>query len=206
MTITIPGAMAAGCLAALLAANASAAGREGKAIVEETCATCHASGREGAPRIGDERAWGARAARGLSALTRSALEGVRKMPPHGGKLALDDAELRRAIVYMVNRSGGNWAEPLDSAHAARERTGQEIVAAQCVRCHGTGVGGAPRLGDRDAWKERARRGFDSLVRSAIHGHGAMPARGGLADLTDPEMRSAVSLMVTSGLKGEVPGK
>ncbi len=204
-TITFRAAVAAGCLA-LFAADMAAAAREASAIVGETCAGCHVSGRDGAPRIGDERAWSPRAARGLSALTKSALEGVRKMPPLGGKLALEDAELRRAIVYMVNRSGGSWAEPLDPARPARERTGAQIVAGQCARCHGTGVGGAPRLGDRDAWKERARRGFDTLVRSAIHGHGAMPARGGVADLTDPEMRSAVSSMVTSGLKGEVPGK
>jgi hypothetical protein len=36
-----------------------------------------------------------------------------------------------------------------------------------------------------------RQGLDATVRSAIRGHGKMPARGGLADLTDSELRSAI---------------
>jgi len=35
------------------------------------------------------------------------------------------------------------------------------------------------------------------VRSAIHGHGPMPARGGLADLTDAEIRGAIVYMFSS---------
>lgn len=71
------------------------------------------------------------------------------------------------------------------------RTGAEIVKAQCARCHATGVDGAPRIDDRAAWVPRLKRGLDATVLSAIRGHGKMPARGGLADLTDAELRSAI---------------
>ena len=56
------------------------------------------------------------------------------------------------------------------------------------------MGGAPRIGDDAAWIARAREGFNGLVSSAIRGHGGMPARGGLAGLTDAEMRAAVTYM------------
>ena len=87
-----------------------------------------------------------------------------------------------------------------AADAPKERSGESIVAMRCVQCHGTGVAGAPRIGDRAAWIERAKTGVDGLVRSAIKGHGSMPARGGMADLTDPEMRAAVNHMIEMSFK------
>ena len=190
-----PALVAAAVLAAFAStAHAAAGDRSGPEVFEQVCALCHTSGLNGAPRIGDAKAWESRSRRGLSSLTRSALEGVRRMPPHGGSLDVTDNEMKRAITYIVNRSGGSWIEPIDRRAAPRERKGEQIVRMQCVKCHATGVNGAPRIGDKAAWIERARLGFDSVVRSAIHGHGAMPARGGMADLTDAEMRAAVAYM------------
>jgi len=81
-----------------------------------------------------------------------------------------------------------------AAHAANEKTGKEVVDTACIACHGTGVNGAPKIGDRAAWIPRMKQGIDAVVRSAINGHGGMPARGGMANLTDAEMRSAVVYM------------
>jgi cytochrome c5 len=190
-------------LAALvLAAGPAAAAKTGAQIVEEQCALCHASGRDGAPRIGDPKAWAPRAQLGLGALTASAIEGVRRMPPHGGKLSLTDHEIQLAITDMVNKSGGNWIVPIDRAAPARGRSGESIVQARCNDCHATGKDGAPKVGDAKAWVGRAKDGFDSLVRSAIHGHGGMPARGGMADLSDAEMRDAVAYMFQKSVKKE----
>ena len=187
------------------AAHAAAPGeRSGQEVVEESCALCHATGVNGAPRIGDAKAWRARAAKGLSGLTKNALDGVRMMPPHGGSASATDTEIKRAITYMVNHSGGSWIEPIDRRALPAERTGEQIVKMQCVKCHGTGLNGAPRIGDKDAWIQRVRLGLDSVVRSAIHGHGAMPARGGMADLTDAEMRSAVAYMFKRSVAEKKP--
>ena len=79
---------------------------------------------------------------------------------------------------MVNSSGGRWIEPAGNADLHRERSGKQVVQAQCTKCHETGVGGAPQIGDRAAWTPRLKNGLDDLVRSAINGHGGMPARGG----------------------------
>jgi cytochrome c5 len=199
----------AACIASIgpLAALAAGPGdRSGKEVVDHVCAACHATGKDGAPKIGDTKAWEAREKRGLSALTATALEGVRKMPPHGGSLSLNDVEIKRAITYMVNQSGGSWQEPIDRRHLPADRTGEQIVKAQCVKCHGKGLNGAPKIGDKAAWIDRAKLGFDSVVRSAINGHGAMPSRGGMPNLTDSEMRAAVTYMFQQSVKNEAPAK
>ena len=177
--------------------------RSGKEVVDSACFACHATGRDGAPKIGDKKAWAPRASQGLTSLTKNAIEGIRKMPPHGATINVSDLEISRAITYMVNQSGGNWAEPTDKKAKAAERTGEQVVNAQCIKCHGTGVGGAPKIGDRAAWTPRMSRGLDAVVASAIHGHGGMPARGGMADATDAEIRAAVLYMFN---KGTVPVK
>ena len=163
----------------------------GKEVVDAVCAKCHASGAKGAPKIGDQQAWSKRASRGLSGLTTNALKGIRQMPSHGGNQSLSDMEIKRAVAYMVNQSGGKWTEPVDKKALPSPRTGEQVVKAQCIKCHEAGKGGAPKIGDRDAWIPRLKEGLDSTVRSAINGHGGMPARGGMANLTDAEMRSAV---------------
>jgi cytochrome c5 len=172
--------------------------RSGKEVVDTMCFTCHGSGANGAPKIGDKKAWSKRASRGLTGLTQNALKGIRQMPPHGGNPYLTDLEIERAITYMVNQSGGHWTEPISRASSRAERSGEQIVRAQCVKCHETGVGGAPRIGDRGAWIPRVKQGLDTLVLSAINGHGGMPPRGGLANLTDPEIRTAVVYMFNAG--------
>lgn len=81
------------------------------------------------------------------------------------------------------------------AHAQpRERSGAEVVKAQCVKCHEAGLHGAPKIDDRAAWIPRMKYGVDAIVRSAINGHGVMPARGGMANLTDTELRAAILYM------------
>ncbi|HYA46747.1 MAG TPA: c-type cytochrome, partial [Burkholderiales bacterium] len=179
---------------ALHPARAQGGDRSGKEVVDTVCAACHATGAKGAPKIGDRKAWSKRASQGLTSLTKHALEGIRQMPAHGGNPDLSDLEIGRAITYMVNRSGGHWVEPASAQAMAIERTGEEVVKAQCVKCHRTGVNGAPKIGDRDAWVPRLKLGVDYLVRSAIRGHGGMPPRGGQANLTDAELRSAIIYM------------
>jgi cytochrome c5 len=172
--------------------------RSGKQVVDSLCISCHGTGNAGAPKIGDRKAWAPLIAKGLTTLSKAAMTGTGNMPSHGGNIKLTDIEVERAITYMVNQSGGHWTEPVSRTSATPARTGKQIVEAKCTTCHGTGVGGAPKIGDRSAWAPRVSRGLDTVVASAIHGHGAMPPRGGMADLTDVEIRSAVLYMFNAG--------
>jgi len=189
-------------ITASLDARAQGKVRSSKEVVDSVCSKCHATGAQGAPKIGDKQAWSKRASQGLSSLTDHALKGIRQMPSHGGSPDLTDLEIKRAITYMVNQSGGKWVEPISKKSPPAPRTGEEVVKAQCFKCHETGKGGAPKIGDRDAWIPRLKEGLDSTVRSAMKGHGGMPARGGMADLTDSELRSAVIYL----FRGPPPAK
>ena len=190
----------AAMLACIAAQDAAAqnAERSGKEVVDSVCIACHGTGAHGAPKIGNKKAWSKLAARGLTGLSKSALKGIRQMPPHGGNPGLSDTEIERAITYMVNQSGGHWTEPVSRTTKAPERSGEQIVQMQCSKCHQEGVGGAPKIGDRSAWIPRLKPGLDVVVRSAINGHGGMPARGGMANLTDAELRSAIIYMFNQG--------
>jgi cytochrome c5 len=64
----------------------------------------------GAPKFGDKAAWTPRIATGYPALLLSALKGKNAMPPQGGG-EYDDVEVARALVYMANAGGANFAEP-----------------------------------------------------------------------------------------------
>ncbi len=79
--------------------------------------------------------------------------------------------------------------------AAAPRSGNDIVSSTCVACHGTGVAGAPRLGDKAAWSPRASKGVDGLLKNAIHGLNAMPPRGTCADCSDDELKGAIEYML-----------
>jgi cytochrome c5 len=189
-----PSLIAALAISFLLSSTWSwAADRSGKEVVGAVCSNCHATGKIGAPKIGDRNAWDKRTSQGLTTLTQHALNGIRKMPAHGGNPELSNLEIGRAITYMVNQSGQNWVEPVSLAVAA-PRTGEMVVQAKCIECHGVGKFGAPKIGDQQAWIGRVSLGLDKVVGTAIHGHGAMPPRGGMADLTDQEIRSAVIYM------------
>lgn len=83
----------------------------------------------------------------------------------------------------------------DFVHAQTgERSGKAVYEAQCNKCHESGVNGAPKIDDRAAWAPRLKQGLDATVRSAIRGHGKMPARGGMAELSDAELRAGILYM------------
>lgn len=183
------------------AAQAAVAARSGKEIAESVCISCHGTGKDGAPRVGNTAEWAPRAKDGLKRLLQSSMDGLRKMPSHGGAPALTDLEMTRAITYMV--SGGKSPDPAKTFGNVAHGTGAQIVDAACGNCHREGVSGAPKVGDMDAWRPRLQKGLDELVVSAANGHNKMPARGGFANLSDVDIRAAVSYMVSRAPKQKV---
>ncbi|MEO8717581.1 MAG: c-type cytochrome [Burkholderiales bacterium] len=78
--------------------------------------------------------------------------------------------------------------------ASGSRTGEQIVNAACGACHVAGVAGAPKIGDAAAWAPRIKTGLPAMLAFAIKGQGAMPPRGGLADVTNTELERAIVTM------------
>jgi c(7)-type cytochrome triheme protein len=78
---------------------------------------------------------------------------------------------------------------------ADDSAAKAIYDGGCVGCHGTGVIGAPKVGDAAAWKARVAGGLPALVASAKAGKGAMPPKGGNAALTDAQLLAVIAYMV-----------
>jgi len=78
---------------------------------------------------------------------------------------------------------------------AQAMTGQEVYQKTCNVCHGTGVAGAPKLGDKAAWAPRIADGMNEMYENALHGDGAMPPKGGNSALSDDEVKAAVDFIV-----------
>jgi len=170
----------------------------GEEVYNQVCKTCHEGGLAGAPKVGDNAAWAKVIAQGQATAVGHAVSGIRGMPAKGGNPDLENVEVERAAVFMANKSGANWKEPPAAAAAATERTGEQVVAAACGKCHQTGIGGAPKIGDRAAWTPRVAKGLATVTQSALKGHGGMPARGGMAELSDAEIKRAIEYMLNSG--------
>lgn len=89
-------------------------------------------------------------------------------------------------------------ERADSELSASALAGREVYEAACVACHGSGLAGAPKLGDQAAWSPRLAKGMDTLLKHAIEGFtgtkGVMPPKGGRVDLSDEQIMHAVAFM------------
>jgi cytochrome c5 len=85
----------------------------------------------------------------------------------------------------------------DVSDPASMKTGEQVYAAQCVACHGSGAAGAPKIGDAAAWAPRLKSGYDALLAAALKGKGAMGAQGG-GDFSDLEIGRAVVYLANQG--------
>jgi cytochrome c5 len=91
------------------------------------------------------------------------------------------------------------AAPAAAAPAAAPvaaNAGETLFKQTCVTCHGTGLAGAPKFGDKAAWAPRIAQGVPTLVQHAIQGKNAMPPRGG-SSASDAEVQAAVQYMVNA---------
>ena len=93
------------------------------------------------------------------------------------------------------------AAPPPAAPAAPAATGpvsgEQVYAQACAACHGAGVMGAPKFGDKGQWAARLGKGKDTLYASAIKGIGAMPPKGGNTALSDEQVKAAVDHMLAA---------
>jgi cytochrome c5 len=81
--------------------------------------------------------------------------------------------------------------------AAVNPAGEKLYKTTCFACHGTGVAGAPKFGDKAAWDKYVQTGMDTMVKTAITGKGAMPPKGGAANASEADIRAAVEYMVNA---------
>jgi cytochrome c5 len=93
-----------------LAFATSTAWATGEETFQQVCATCHAQGDKGSPKIGDVKAWNKLIKEGQANITADGYAGVRAMPARGSQPELSVADFSAAVVYMANQAGANWKE------------------------------------------------------------------------------------------------
>jgi cytochrome c5 len=106
-----------------------------------------------------------------------------------------------AKVAISGQDNSALAAARPAAAPAEDLAGEAVFNMACVACHGAGVAGAPKYGDKAAWDPRVAKGLDTLHKHALEGFqgqaGFMPAKGGRTDLTDKSVMNAVDYMAAA---------
>lgn len=86
------------------------------------------------------------------------------------------------------------------AAAASADAGKQLYSTTCVACHGAGIAGAPKFGDKAAWAPRIAQGTNVLYQHALKGlqgkAGVMPPKGG-SSASDADVKSAVDYIIAA---------
>jgi cytochrome c5 len=102
------------------------------------------------------------------------------------------------VAALAAANSGASAAP--AAAGAGNDPGQKLFASVCTACHGAGIAGAPKFGDKSAWAPRIAKGLDTLYDHALHGFqggaGVMPPKGG-SSASDDDVKAAVRYMVNA---------
>jgi cytochrome c5 len=78
----------------------------GRSVYDEYCHSCHGSGHNGAPRIGDEEVWKMRLRKGINPVIAHTIVDHRQqryIPPESS--TLDNESIASAVAYLVQTSG-----------------------------------------------------------------------------------------------------
>jgi cytochrome c5 len=100
-----------------------------------------------------------------------------------------------AIAGQDNSALAALSAPKAGPAADVPTTGEQAFTKVCSACHGAGINGAPKAGDRAAWGPRIAKGKEALYTHAISGFNIMPPRGG-STWPDATIRMAVDYMVS----------
>ena len=128
-------------------------------------------------------------------------EAVAKRMAPVAKLAIDPnaraPEPAKATPAAATAPVVAAAIPPAAAAKGGAADGKKVYDATCTACHGTGVAGAPKLGDKAAWAPHIKGGMPHLYELAMKGKGAMPPKGGNSSLSEAEVKAAVDYMVAA---------
>jgi len=92
------------------------------------------------------------------------------------------------------------ATPAPAPAVASADAGKALYTSTCSACHGGGIAGAPKFGDKAAWAPRIKQGSAVLYEHALKGFqgksGMMPPKGG-STAPDTDVKAAVDYMAAA---------
>nr|WP_275298049.1 c-type cytochrome [Halomonas campisalis] len=154
--------------------------------------------RGGNPNLTDEE---------VAASTAYLLEPVMDVPDVAEEAPAEEAPVEEAPTEeavteeeavedeAVEEATTDEAAVTDDEPAWAGINGEAIYNQACMACHMTGAAGAPIRGNEGHWAERMEQGMETLYENSITGIGAMPPKGGHANLSDDEVRAATDYLV-----------
>jgi len=134
---------------------------------------------------------------------RTQVVDVYKDPIYLASMQRNTAPLTKEAVAGQDNSAMAIKAPAGAGPAvamAVPKDGHDLFDSVCKTCHGTGLAGAPKAGDKSAWGPRIAEGKPTLYQHALNGYtgktGIMPAKGGRTDLPDDLIKQGVDYMVS----------
>ena len=108
-----------------------------------------------------------------------------------------------SLAEELAAAQGDSSEAVTESQPAVATVGKSVYDQSCMLCHGSGLAGAPKVGDVEGWRARIAAGSATLYKHAIEGYqgeaGVMPAKGGFMNLSDDDVKAAVDYMVQESL-------
>ena len=108
-----------------------------------------------------------------------------------------DLRIEAGIIERIAPLGKVRTGKIEAAVAASagKVDAKGAYQSSCFACHGTGAAGAPKQGDKGAWKARIAQGTSTLYSHAIKGFKGMPPKGG-STLDDATIKAIVDYMIS----------
>ena len=125
-------------------------------------------------------------------------------PPASYEAVGTQASTDQRIAPVAQASAAAPAAAASAAAPAAGATvadaGKKVYESTCIACHGAGVAGAPKFGDKADWAPIIAQGMPTLYDRALHGYtgkrGMMPPKGG-STASDADVKAAVDYMVAA---------
>ena len=129
-----------------------------------------------------------------SAMSEEAV--ARRLKPVGDVVIGDAGAPMPATATKSTATTDGPAQTAAAKSAGGATDGKKTYDTVCAMCHAAGVAGAPKTGDKAAWKPRIAQGKNVLYSSSIKGKNLMPPKGGAVSVPDAEIKAAVDYLVS----------
>ena len=131
------------------------------------------------------------------------LEGLYRRKPNIIK-KYENEDIKAAVDYMMGSGEGKPSAPSTTAPTAKKKKpltltqGKAIYEKSCSVCHNSGFNGAPKLGDKKAWKPIEDAGFLQAYARTMEGYNNHPPKGACATCDESEVKATLKYMMQQG--------
>lgn len=170
----------------------------GKQVYLKACIICHQDGKMSAPIIGNPANWYMRLKdSGLNGLYRHVIHGFNSMPVKGACVTCSDNDIISSVDYILNESltRSQWHDLKSGGTEKYPSNGERVYNENCAVCHNEGKSGAPKIGDKEAWKPLIAKNMDVLFETTMNGK-QHQKNASCAQCSTEEVIEAIKYMVS----------